>query len=281
MTSASRTGEAPIRTVLLGATGRMGTNLLREWGRFPQLLLTGAVASSASPQLGTDAGAAAGVASTGVVVSDRLAPLLATAQLVIDFSTAAAASANLNECASARVPLLLGTTGLDSSIDAMLVDAARHIPVLVAPNTSLGVNLLLELVRTAAQCLPAAFDVEILDVHHRQKRDAPSGTALALGEAVAAARGAPFNAQRLRESGGMRAAPRQAGEIGFAVLRGGDVVGEHEVWFLGEGERVRLGHIATDRAVFARGALQAGAWLARQPSGRYGMRDFFGFKTIT
>ncbi|HXN10944.1 MAG TPA: 4-hydroxy-tetrahydrodipicolinate reductase [Steroidobacteraceae bacterium] len=280
MSTVPRTGEAPIRTVLVGATGRMGMNLLREWQRFPQLLLSGAVASSASPQLGADAAAAAGVASTGVAVSARLAPLLSTAQLVIDFSNATAAASNLSACAAARVPLLLGTTGLESSIEPLLMEAARHIPVLVAPNTSLGVNLLLELVRTAARCLPAQFDVEILEAHHRHKRDAPSGTAIELGQAVAAARGAATDAPLLRESAGRRAAPRTAGEIGFAVLRGGDVVGEHEVWFLGEGERLRLGHVATDRAVFARGALQAGVWLVSQPPGRYAMRDFFGFKTI-
>ncbi len=281
MSGAISSRAEPVRTVLIGATGRMGTNLLREWARHPQLQLTGAVASGASPQLGADAGAAAGVASTGVAVSARLAPLLATAQLVIDFSTAAAAAANLDACAAARVPLLLGTTGLDASIDPLLVAAARHIPVLVAPNTSLGVNLLLELAATAARSLPAPFDVEILDIHHRHKRDAPSGTALALGQAVAAARGASPEAQRLRQGAGLPAGPRRTGEIGFAALRGGDVVGEHEVWFLGEGERVRLGHVATDRAVFARGALQAGLWLAGQPPGRYTMRDFFGFKTIT
>jgi 4-hydroxy-tetrahydrodipicolinate reductase len=281
VTSVAGSGEAPIRTVLVGATGRMGTNLLREWARYPQLRLSGAVASSASVRLGADAGAGAGVASTGVTISGRLAPLLPTAQLVIDFSTAAAAAANLTACAAARVPLLLGTTGLEASIDALLAEASRHIPVLVAPNTSLGVNLLLELAAIAARALPAQFDVEILEMHHRHKRDAPSGTALALGEAVAAARGVPRDSTQLREDAGLRAGPRQVGETGFAVLRGGDVVGEHEVWFLGEGERLRLGHMATDRAVFARGALQAGAWLTRQPPGRYAMRDFFGFKTIS
>jgi 4-hydroxy-tetrahydrodipicolinate reductase len=258
-----------IRTVLVGATGRMGTILLREWPRFPQLVLSGAVASASSPQLGADAGQAAGAAPAGVPLSAALAPLLRTAQLVIDFSSAAAAPSNLAACVDARVPLLLGTTGLAPSLQPLLGEAARHIALLVAPNTSLGMNLLLELVRQAARALPAEYDIEILELHHRHKRDAPSGTALALGQAAAEARGAALE---------MRTTPRAQGQIGFAVLRGGDAVGEHEVWFLGEGEQVRLGHSATDRAVFARGALQAGLWLAGQAPGRYTMKDFFGFK---
>jgi 4-hydroxy-tetrahydrodipicolinate reductase len=272
------TDQAPIRTVLVGATGRMGTNLLREWPHFPQLVLTGAVASAASPKLGTDAAQAAGAAPAGVPVSASLAPLLGSAQLVIDFSHAGAAESNLAACVAARVPLLLGTTGLEPSMAAQLTEAAQHIALLVAPNTSLGVNLLLELVREAARALPSDYDIEILELHHRHKRDAPSGTALALGQAAAEARGSALDTQGLRAQGGVRAVPRTAGQVGFAVLRGGDAVGEHEVWFLGAGERLRLGHVATDRAVFARGALRAGVWLARQEPGRYAMRDFFGFK---
>jgi 4-hydroxy-tetrahydrodipicolinate reductase len=278
MTSAARPDRAPIRTVLVGATGRMGTNLLREWPHCPQLVLTGAVASAASARLGADAAEAAGAAPAGVPVSAALAPLLRSAQLVIDFSHAAAAAANLAACVQARVPLLLGTTGLEPSLDAQLTEAARHIALLVAPNTSLGVNLLLELVRQAARALPADYDIEILEVHHRHKRDAPSGTALALGQAAAQARGSVLDVHAVQERIGVRAAPRSAGQIGFAALRGGDIVGEHAVSFLGEGERLRLEHVATDRAVFARGALQAGVWLARQAPGSYAMRDFFGFK---
>jgi 4-hydroxy-tetrahydrodipicolinate reductase len=266
MSAAARPEAAPIRTVLVGATGRMGTNILREWARYPQLLLTGAVASAASAQLGADAGQAAGGAPAGVPVSAALGPLLPGAQLVIDFSNPGAAASNLAACVEARVPLLLGTTGLEASLEASFALAARRIALLVAPNTSLGVSLLLELVRQAARALPAQYDIEVLELHHRHKRDAPSGTALALGQAAAEARGSTLAA---------RTGPRAGGQIGFAALRGGDAVGEHEVWFLGEGERLRLGHVATDRAVFARGALQAGLWLAGQPPGRYAMRDFF------
>jgi 4-hydroxy-tetrahydrodipicolinate reductase len=275
MNASVRTDSAPIRTVLVGATGRMGTNILREWSRFPQLVLSGAIASPDSAQLGADAGQAAGALPLGVPVTAALTPLLSSAQLVIDFSSPRSAASNLEACAAARVPLLLGTTGLPPSLEAALAAAAQQIALLVAPNTSLGVNLLLELVRQAARALPAEYDIEILELHHRDKRDAPSGTALALAQAAAEARGATLDAAEEPQGAGWRTGPRAAGQIGFAVLRGGDVVGEHEVWFLGKGERLHLGHVATDRAVFARGALRAGRWLASQAPGRYAMRDFF------
>jgi 4-hydroxy-tetrahydrodipicolinate reductase len=149
--------------------------------------------------------------------------------------------------------------------------AARHIPLLVAPNTSLGVTLLVELARQCARALPAQFDVEIIEAHHRHKKDAPSGTALALGHAVAEARGVPLDPAALQHRAGGQV--RREGEIGFAVVRGGDVVGEHTVLFAGLGEQVTLGHRATDRGVFARGALEAAVWLIRRPPGCYAMRD--------
>jgi 4-hydroxy-tetrahydrodipicolinate reductase len=265
---------APIRTVLIGATGRMGSQILRALPLFPALRLTGAVASSGSAAIGVDAGESAGAASVGVRIAPALAPLLHEADLAIDFSSANAAAANLAACVAARVPFLLGATGLPPELLGSLTKAAAAIPLLVAPNTSLAVNLLLELVAQAARALPRSYDIEILETHHRGKRDAPSGTALALGEAAAAARGASLEQVAVYArygSTGLRA----AGQIGFAVRRGGDVVGEHEVLFLGEGEQLSLQHAATDRAVFARGALQAGQWLATQPPGRYEMKDIF------
>jgi 4-hydroxy-tetrahydrodipicolinate reductase len=156
-------------------------------------------------------------------------------------------------------------------------EAAAEIPVLVAPNTSLGITLLIELVRAASKALPASFDIEIAEAHHRHKRDAPSGTALALGRAAAEGRG-----QDLAKVGvGSRSgdSPRKEGEIGFAVTRGGDIVGEHSVVFAGAGEVLTLGHRATDRSIFAQGAVRAAAWLAGRPAGRYAMRDVVGYKT--
>jgi 4-hydroxy-tetrahydrodipicolinate reductase len=235
----------------------MGGQLLRLIGQFPALRLHGAVASERSAALGQDAAARNGLAPCGVIITAVLPPLLDGADLVIDFSQASAVAANLAACVAARVPMLIGTTALPRELEASLSAAAKSIALLVAANTSLGINLLMELVRQAASALPPSYDIEIVEAHHRGKRDAPSGTALALGAAAADGRCV------------------SAAEIDIASVRGGDVVGEHEVWFLGEGERVLLKHSATDRAVFARGALVAGEWLAGRNAGRYAIRDVF------
>jgi 4-hydroxy-tetrahydrodipicolinate reductase len=269
-----RAPAAPIPTVLIGATGRMGMNILRLLPQFPQLQLCGAVAGEASRAIGEDAAQRAGAAGNGIKISADLPALLRHAKLAIDFSTARAAPATLAACVAARVPLLLGTTGLTPELKAPLAAAAESIPLLIAANTSLGLNLLLTLARTAAARLPVNFDIEILETHHREKIDAPSGTALSIGQAVAEARGAELESRAVYGRHGATG-PRGAGQIGFASLRGGDVAGEHEVIFLGEGERLVLRHSVSDRAVFARGALTAGEWLARQPPGRYAMSDIF------
>ena len=278
-----------IRTVIVGASGRMGTQMLRLLPEFPALALVGAVASERSDALGKGvrelvgsgaaATAAAGGDANGISISAQLPPLLAQADLVIDFSSAAAAAAHLAACVGARVALLLGTTGLPPELAAPLAAAADLIPLLVAPNTSPGVALLLDLVRHSAQALPPGYDIEIVETHHRDKRDAPSGTALALGEAAAGARGTTLAAQAVYGRHG-HSGTRAPDQIGFSSLRGGDVVGEHEIWFLGNGERLLLKHTATERSVFARGALLAGQWLAGRAAGSYAMRDVFisGYK---
>jgi 4-hydroxy-tetrahydrodipicolinate reductase len=267
------TGTA-IPTVLIGATGRMGINILRELPRFSALKLCGALASEGSPAIGEDVAARAGLAPIGVTVSASLPPLLRSAALAIDFSSARAAPATLAACVAARVPLLLGTTGLARELGAPIAAAADSIALLIAPNTSPGLNLLLSLVGTAAARLPAAFDIEIIETHHRDKVDAPSGTAMAIGEAAAEARGMALEDAAIYGRHGITGV-RERGGIGFASVRGGDVVGEHEVHFLGQGERLMLRHSVSDRGVFARGALMAGQWLASQPPGRYGMADVF------
>jgi 4-hydroxy-tetrahydrodipicolinate reductase len=263
----------PIHLVLMGASGRMGTQILRSLSEFPALCLAGAVASEHSASLGMDALVRAGLGASGIAITAALPPLLESANLVIDFSSGRAVAASLAACAAARVPLLIGTTGLPPELEGPLAVASRTIALMVAPNTSLGVNMLLELVRRAAAALPLDYDIEIVEAHHRSKRDAPSGTALALGTAVASARGESL-AEQACFAHPREGASRRRGQIGFAVVRGGDVVGEHQVLFLGEGERLSLSHSASDRAIFARGALAAGEWLARQPPGRYGMADF-------
>jgi 4-hydroxy-tetrahydrodipicolinate reductase len=263
-----------IRTVIIGASGRMGRSLIRLLPQFDSLKLTAAIVGAGSLALGRDAGELAGRTPLDVFVSCELEPALSGAQLAIDFSHPAVSARNLAACLAAGVPLLIGTTGISDGVQAQFAAAARRIPLLVAANTSRGLNVLLELARGAAAALPDSYDIEVLETHHRSKIDAPSGSALALAAAVAEARGLAAETVRAQARLGL-SGPRPPGQIGFAVVRGGDVIGEHEVLFLGSGERLRLAHSVTDRAVFARGALEAGLWLAGQPAGRYRMGQAF------
>jgi 4-hydroxy-tetrahydrodipicolinate reductase len=282
----------PLNLVIIGVTGRMGLALVRAAAEIPdKLTLTGAVASVTSKSLGQDAGELAGVGRIDARVTDDLAAALARADVVVDFSQPHATRSNLTVCRAAHKPLLIGTTGFAAELASLFDQAASEIPLLVAPNTSIGVTLLTELTRIAAQALPPDFDIEIIEAHHRMKKDAPSGTALALGRAAAQGRGLPESA--VAQAAGLaqpstggpaqtasRSGERRQGDLGFAVIRGGDIVGDHTVLFAGTGEQVTLGHRATDRAVFARGALRAALWLAPQSPGRYFMRDFLGLKTV-
>lgn len=251
----------------------MGRALVRAASELPAVQITGAVASAGSASLGRDAGTLAGVEPLGVEVTSDLAAALAGADFAIDFSRPHAARTNIAACRAARKPLLIGTTGFAAEVtEAELEAAASDIPLLIAPNTSLGVALLAEVVRRAARALPPEFDIEIIEAHHRMKRDAPSGTALALARAAGEGRGLTPS-EALSGSSAGRTGPRRQGEIGFAVIRGGDLVGEHTVLFAGPGEQLRLSHRADDRAIFARGALRAALWLRGQSPGRYGMSD--------
>ena len=267
----------PLNTVIIGAAGRMGRALIRAAVEIPdELRVCGAVVSTTSKSLGQDAGELAGIGRLDLRVTDDLAAALARAEIVIDFSQPHATRSNLAVCRAARKPLVIGTTGFPAELTSLFDAAAAEIPLLVAPNTSIGVTLLLELTRMAAKALPADFDIEIVEAHHRMKKDAPSGTALALGKAAAEGRGAQQAGSSTDRSG-----ERHQGDIGYAVIRGGDIVGDHTVLFAGTGEQITLGHRATDRAIFARGAVRASLWLARQSPGRYNMRDFLGLKTST
>jgi 4-hydroxy-tetrahydrodipicolinate reductase len=259
---------------VFGITGRMGQSLAWALRESPQALrLSGALASASSGRLGLDA--AAEGAPTGVRVSADLEAALADAAVALEFSTPLEVGEHAGACAARRVPLLVGTTGFDAPTRAILESAALCIPVLIAPNTSVGVGVLRQLVGLAAAALGEGFDVEVSEAHHRGKRDAPSGTALALGEAVAQARGAALADIAVYERHGV-SDPRKAGSVGFSVLRAGDIVGEHTVTFASAGERLELTHRATDRMVFARGALRAAEWLIGRPAGLYGMRDVLG-----
>jgi 4-hydroxy-tetrahydrodipicolinate reductase len=257
--------------VIIGASGRMGEALLRAAPTFPQLIITGAIASPESLALGRDAGQSAGLANANLPITSDLPAALAAADVALDFSNSTAARSTLQACRAARKPLLLGTTGFGAELDAELEATAREVALLLAPNTSVGAAILGELTRVAARALPAGFDIDVLELHHRLKKDAPSGTALALARTAAEARGLPA-------PGGAGAAPpagpRPEDQIGLASLRAGDIVGEHSVLFCGAGEELVLTHRARERGVFARGALSAALWLSSRPPGRYTMRDF-------
>lgn len=284
-------GPVSKKILLVGASGRMGLAITRAVADSRELRIVAAVDRPDDglrpPVQGRDLGTLAGLAPLGVTVGADLDAALAARgggagdgaapDVMIDFSSPAATAANLAACARSRVAALVGTTGLGADAEAAAQAAAAHVPVLIAANTSVGVTLLAELVRAAARVLPRDFDIEILDAHHRGKVDAPSGTALALGRAAADGRGIDHDAARLSVD---RNGPRAEGGIGYSVVRAGDIVGEHEVVFAAAGEQLVLGHRATDRSIFARGALQAAAWLAVQPPGRYSMVDFLGLKTI-
>ena len=274
----TRPNPAPlVRAVIIGAGGRMGEALVRAAPAFPQLIITGAIASEGSLALGRDAGQVAGLGNANLLITSDLAAALAEADVALDFSSSAAVRDNLQACRAARKPLLLGTTGFGAELDADLEATSSEVALLVAPNTSLGAALLAELTRQAARALPAGFDIDVLELHHRLKRDAPSGTALALARTAAEARGLPVPGSDA--SPGRPSGPRPEDQIGVASLRAGDIVGEHTVIFCGAGEELVLTHRARERGVFARGALSAALWLSSRPPGRYAMHDFICSET--
>jgi 4-hydroxy-tetrahydrodipicolinate reductase len=250
--------------------------------------LAGGIEQPGHPALGQDLGALAGADPLGMPASEDPEALIATADVVIEFSAPAATAAHAALVAAHGTGHVIGTTGLGETQERAIRDAARRTAIMRAANMSLGVNLLLGLTEQVARALgPDAFDIEILEMHHKHKVDAPSGTALALGEAAARGRGVKLADAQDRGRDGVTGA-RQAGAIGFAALRGGDVVGDHVVIFAGAGERLELGHRATDRRIYARGAVTAARWLRGRPPGLYGMADVLGLtgsarmsKTIT
>lgn len=264
--------SGPVPVAILGASGRMGRTLLRCLPEFPSLGLAGALTAPGAGLGGRDAGEVAGLGPLGVALSEDPAAAIRTARVAVDFTLAEAVPATAAACRAAGVALVCGVTGLDARAQAALDDAATTVPVLWSPNMSAGVAVLERLTALAAAAL-ADFDAGIVDVHHAAKRDAPSGTALALGRAVATARGHSAGAA-------MPDATMRAEGLGYGVLRAGDIVGEHTVVLAGPGERLELVHRATDRAIFARGALRAAAWLAGRPAGRYTLAEILGLGRV-
>lgn len=261
--------------VITGASGRMGRMLVQtvlESGRFR---LVGAIEREGHPWIGRDLGEAMGGAAMGLVVEDDPLPAFARAQAVLDFTAPEATVAFAALAAQARAVHVIGTTGLEAPHLAQIAAAARHAVIVRAGNMSLGVNLLVRLTRTVAAALGEEFDIEVVEAHHAGKVDAPSGTALMLGRAAAEGRGQVLEEVWDRARDGLTGR-RKAGHIGFAAIRGGDIVGEHDVIFAGAGERIVLRHIATDRALFARGALRAALWGQDKKPGEYDMMDVLG-----
>ncbi len=261
-----------VRVAVAGAGGRMGRALVAAVMAEPRMRLAAAFDLPESPALGLDAGEGTGVV-TGVKVTADVDAALARADVLIDFTRPAGTLAHLAACARAHVAAVVGTTGLDPAQRATLAQHAQQIPIVFAANMSVGVNVLLSLVEQAARALGPAFDIEIVEMHHRHKVDAPSGTALRLGEAAAAGAGRSLAQDAVYAREG-HTGERKPGTIGFATLRGGDVVGEHVVVFAGEGERVELVHRATSRQLFANGAMRAVRFVAaRRAAGEAGLYD--------
>jgi 4-hydroxy-tetrahydrodipicolinate reductase len=243
-----------LQVAIFGASGRMGRAVVAAVEESPGATVKGKTTSSGDP-----------------------AAAVRDADVAIEFALPRATAANLAACVAAKRPLVIGTTGHDDAQRAQIAAAARDIAIVMAPNMSLGVNLLLKLVELTAGKLDASYDIEVFEAHHRNKKDAPSGTALALGAAAAAGRGVKLGdvAEHARQGG---STARQRGAIGFSVFRGGDVVGDHTVTFAGTGERIELTHRASDRLAFARGAVQAARWLVGRPAGLYSMKDVLGLE---
>jgi len=263
---------ADMRLIVAGAGGRMGRALVRAIAETPGAALVGALEAPTSPLLGQDAGTLAGLPANGILLSGDLWAMSAEADGILDFTVPAATIANVAIAAERGIVHVIGTTGLSASDDAVIKSVTKRAIVVQSGNMSLGVNLLAALVKRVARSLDPDFDIEILEMHHRAKVDAPSGTAYLLGKAAAAGRNIHLASHSVRSRDG-HTGPRKPGDIGFATLRGGTVTGDHTVIFAGPYERIELSHKAEDRMIFARGALKAALWAHGKPPGHYTMGD--------
>jgi 4-hydroxy-tetrahydrodipicolinate reductase len=266
---------ADMSIAVMGAGGRMGRELVRAFHAADGCRVAGGIEPEGSPHVGADIGELAGIGRLDIAVTSDALELIARVDGIVDFTTPAASVTFAGLAANARIVHVIGTTGLSEADDAAISAAGRHATIIKAGNMSLGVNLLVELTRKVAQALDEDFDIEIVEMHHRHKVDAPSGTALMLGQAAAEGRGVALDKRSVRVRDGHTGA-RKAGDIGFATLRGGSVVGEHTVIFAADGERVELSHKAADRGIFSRGAVKAALWGKGKGPGVYSMIDVLG-----
>lgn len=268
---------ADLRLAVVGAAGRMGRMLIRAISETEGVTLAGALEREGSPSLGKDSGILAGVPALGVPVLDSAEAALARADGILDFTTPASTRAFARLAAARNLLHVIGTTGLSDTDLAAIGECAASARIVQSGNMSLGLNLLAALVARAAAALGTEYDIEVLEMHHKNKVDAPSGTALMLGEAAARGRDVALGDHAIRSRDGHTGA-RRTGDIGFASLRGGSVVGDHTIMLAGPGERIEFRHIAEDRGIFANGAVRAALWLRDQPPGLYSMADVLGIK---
>ncbi len=264
-----------MKLAVMGAGGRMGQALVRAVEETDGCVIAGGTERPGSDLVGRDIGEVAGIGALGLDIVDDPLPLVARVDGILDFTSPDASTGNAALAAQARIVHIIGTTGFDQEDEKRLAAAARHATIVKAGNMSLGVNLVTAMVEQMARSLDDGFDIEIVEMHHRHKVDAPSGTALMLGEAAAAGRNIDLAGHSVRCRDGI-VGERRAGDIGFATLRGGSVVGEHTVMFAGEGERIAITHTANDRAIFARGAVRAALWGRNREAGLYSMKDVLG-----
>lgn len=265
-----------LRVAVAGASGRMGRMLIEAIVEADDLQLAGALDQPGSPSIGQDAAAFLG-RPAGVPVLADLHEGLATAQVLIDFTRPEGTLAHLAACEAAGVKMVIGTTGFDPAGKARIDAASRRIAIMMAPNMSIGVNLMLRLLDQAARALDRGYDIEVIEAHHRHKVDAPSGTALQMGEVLAAALGRDLADCAVYARHGITG-PRDPSSIGFAAVRGGDIIGDHTVLFAGTGERIEISHRSSSRATYAQGALRAARFLAGHAQGLYGMDDVLGMR---
>jgi 4-hydroxy-tetrahydrodipicolinate reductase len=261
-----------IKVAVTGAAGRMGGRIISLVTETEGLVLAGAVEVAGHAKLGADAGYVAGCGELGVTITDSLEQALAGADLLIDFTFPEVTLANAAVCARLGKQMVVGSTGFNQGQRGQLAEFAKQTPIVFAPNMSVGVNVCFKILKDIAQTLGDGFDVEIVELHHNKKKDSPSGTAVRMGEIVADALGRNYNQVANYHREGM-CGERSKQEIGMQTVRGGDIVGEHTVYFIGMGERIELTHRAMSRDMFARGAVRAAGWLAGKPAGLYDMQD--------
>jgi 4-hydroxy-tetrahydrodipicolinate reductase len=264
-----------MKIAIMGAAGRMGRELLRATAAMPGCSISGGIEQAGNALIGQDLGTLAGLSPLGVALSSETEAVISTADAIIDFTSPAATSRFAAIAANAGTVHVIGTTGSDADSERAIQAASKGIPIIKAGNMSLGVNLLVALTKRVAAALGEDFDIEVLEMHHRMKVDAPSGTALMLGQAAADGRNIDLTKRSVRSRDG-HTGPRTAGDIGFATLRGGSVVGDHTVIFASDGERIELTHKASDRGIFAKGAVRAAVWGKGRAPGLYSMADVLG-----